>query len=160
MSQQTVEQTASSPCGRRASDVLMKIWEEREFSDLTIICNGSRFEVHKAVVCSQSPVLRAACGGNFKEAQSGEYKMIGDSKLIVEKALEYFYVGDYTGLSQDDDSACPEMSALQLHARVFALADKYDVQSLCDLSVEKYSSKLQDHFDVVEFLYSVPDVYI
>ncbi|PIG69589.1 hypothetical protein AARAC_002700, partial [Aspergillus arachidicola] len=104
--------------------------------------------------------LRAACGGNFKKAQSREYKIIDNSKLIVKKLLEYFYVGGYTGLSQDNNSACPEISALQLYTRVFALADKYDIQSLCDLSVEKYSSKLQDHFDVVEFLYSVPDVYI
>ncbi|KAL4863269.1 hypothetical protein BDV12DRAFT_206664 [Aspergillus spectabilis] len=35
------------------------------------------------------------------------------------------------------------MSALQLHARVFALADKYDVKD----------------FNVVEFLESIPDVY-
>jgi hypothetical protein len=47
--------------------------------------------------------------------------MINNSKLIVEKLLEYFYIADYTRLSQDDDSACPEMSALQLHARVFVL---------------------------------------
>jgi hypothetical protein len=85
--------------------------------------------------------------------------MIDDSEHIVEKLVQYFYVGDYTGLSEEDKNAYPEMSELQLHARVFALADKYDVQSLCDLSAEKYSSRLQDHVDVVEFLHSVPDVY-
>lgn len=37
-----------------------------EFTDVTIICNGTKFEVHKVIVCSQSSVFHAACTGNFK----------------------------------------------------------------------------------------------
>lgn len=41
---------------------------------------------------------------------------------------------------------------------VFTLADEYDVQSLCTLSAEKYFSRLQDDYDIAEFLHSVLDV--
>ncbi|PKX93485.1 uncharacterized protein P174DRAFT_490669, partial [Aspergillus novofumigatus IBT 16806] len=51
------------------------------------------------------------------------------------------------------------MSTLQLHARVFALADKHDVKGLCGLSAEKYFSRLEKDFNVVEFLKSILDVH-
>jgi hypothetical protein len=96
---------------------------------------------------------------SYQEAQSGMYEMTDDSTHIVDKLLQYFYTGDYTRLSEEDDSAYSHTSALQLHARVFALADKYDVKDLCVLSAEKYSSSLEKDFNVVEFLESIPDVY-
>lgn len=37
-----------------------------EFTDLALVCEGERINVHKVVVCSQSDVLYAACTGNFK----------------------------------------------------------------------------------------------
>jgi hypothetical protein len=87
------------------------------------------------------------------------YEMMDDPRHIVDKLLQYFYTGDYIEMSEEDDSAHSDMSALQLHARVFALADKYDVKDLCVLSAEKYSSRLEKDFNVVDFLESIPDVY-
>ena len=40
-----------------------------KYSDLTLTCNKVEFKVHKAIVCSQSPVLAAACDGDFKVRQ-------------------------------------------------------------------------------------------
>ena len=37
-----------------------------KYSDLVIKCQDEEFKVHKAIVCSQSPVLAAACDGEFK----------------------------------------------------------------------------------------------
>ena len=37
-----------------------------EYSDLTLICQGRQFKVHKVVVCTQSPVLAAAVRGPFR----------------------------------------------------------------------------------------------
>ena len=36
------------------------------FSDLTLVCESERFKVHRNIVCSQSPVLKAACTGQFQ----------------------------------------------------------------------------------------------
>jgi len=40
--------------------------ESGEFSDLKFVCNGQEFKVHKAVVCLQSPVIKAATQGRFE----------------------------------------------------------------------------------------------
>lgn len=32
-----------------------------EYSDLAIVCDDRRFLVHKIIICSESPVLRAMC---------------------------------------------------------------------------------------------------
>ena len=50
-------------------------------------------------------------------------------------------------------------SALQLHARVFVLADKYVVNSLLALCVKKYQRRLQSLCDLIEFIESIPEVY-
>ena len=35
------------------------------FADLTIRCGGRLFEVHRAIICRQSEVLKSALLGNF-----------------------------------------------------------------------------------------------
>ena len=48
--------------GLEGSSSLMK---SAKYSDLTLICNEVELRVHRAIVCSQSPVLSAACDGAF-----------------------------------------------------------------------------------------------
>jgi ribosomal protein L40E len=79
---------------------------------------------------------------------------------IITALLQYLYIGDYTSiLGKDGEKNDLNISTLQLHARVFALADKYAVQGLCDLVMAKYYSRLKDDFNTIEFLESIPDVY-
>jgi hypothetical protein len=40
------------------------------------------------------------------------YEISNDSTHIVDKLLQYFYTRDYTGLSEEDDSAYSHISAL------------------------------------------------
>ncbi|KAI0913842.1 hypothetical protein F4823DRAFT_575669 [Ustulina deusta] len=37
-----------------------------KYSDLTLVCNGQEFRVHKAIVCPQSPVIDSALKGRFE----------------------------------------------------------------------------------------------
>lgn len=37
-----------------------------KYSDLRIFCDGYQFQVHKAVLCSQSVVISAAVDGGFQ----------------------------------------------------------------------------------------------
>lgn len=83
-----------------------------------------------------------------------------DSLIIVNKMIDYFYRGDYHAAeaTQVDEQGGVDVSALQLHARIFALADKYAVDSLMHLSAAKYSNRLK-HSTILDFLQSIPDVY-
>ncbi|KAH8698535.1 hypothetical protein BGW36DRAFT_293635, partial [Talaromyces proteolyticus] len=131
---------------------ISKLTRLPDVSDLTIICENVKFDVHSALVYSQCAVLKTACTGNFK---SRIYEMKDESEIIVGKMIDFFYKADYDETSGDSKN---DMSALQLHARVFALADKYRVNDLKTLSASKYEANLRD-FKPAEFLGSIPDVY-
>ncbi|KAJ6003116.1 hypothetical protein N7451_005663 [Penicillium sp. IBT 35674x] len=153
---------------RMLSDISGRSRERGEFTDLKLVCDdGTTFDVHKLMLCSQSPVFRAA----LQEAAENTYHMLGESTPVVNKMLEYLYQGDYSedlneSLS-DDGSLSDEslktpvsaMSALQLHARLFALGDKYIIPELCDAAAAKYRDRIQKQFNAFEFLVSMPDVF-
>jgi hypothetical protein len=86
--------------------------------------------------------------------------MNGDSLPMVKKMVGYLYTADYSEEFTDSEGECiPTISSLQVHARMFALADKYDIQGLRVLSTTKYSCRLKRFSTSIEFLESVPDVY-
>lgn len=148
--------------------ILNKISECRErgdFTDFRIVCEGVDFYVHKIVLCSQSPVFRTACTGNFKEAADSTYQMTEETTIVVKKMLQYLYTGDYSEQIEDDSTVVPSevpqvsISGLQLHAQLFALGDKYSIPELCELAVDKYIYRTVCHFEPFDYLDSIPDVF-
>lgn len=49
-----------------AYSFISKLMGSDTYSDLTLVCEQETFKVHKAIVCSQSPVLAAAVDGHFE----------------------------------------------------------------------------------------------
>ena len=87
--------------------------------------------------------------------------MVDISYLELKKMVQFFY-----SMSYDDD--IPELteqetlspiSLLQLHARMFALGDRYDIPGLRDVAVKKYSSRCAVSWEPLEFIESLCDVY-
>lgn len=75
--------------------------------------------------------------------------------IELKKMVAFFYNLDY-------DNDLPEeadMSLLQLHVRMFALADQYDIPGLSVLAADKYSSRCVVTWRPMEVLTSIPDVY-
>ncbi|PTU19813.1 hypothetical protein P175DRAFT_0524143 [Aspergillus ochraceoroseus IBT 24754] len=98
--------------------------------------------------------------GPFKEASSGVYEMNDDPLPMVKNLVDYLYTLDYNENLRTLNQECPSpISGLQVHARMFALADKYDIKALQVLSSEKYSNMLESSSIGSEFLGSIPDVY-
>jgi len=118
-------------------------------------------------------VFRTACTGPFKvrnwcatcdqwltslqEASSNTYEMNENPLFAVSKMADYFNNGDYN-LAAIPVVEEQDLSFLRIHARVFALADKYVVDVLQSLSVAKFSDRLRDS-EIFEFLESIPGVY-
>jgi hypothetical protein len=75
--------------------------------------------------------------------------------LLLHKLVQFFYSIYY-------DEAIPEdsdVSVLQLHARMFALADKFEIIDLLSVPADKYSARCLTSWELSEFLSSIPDVY-
>ncbi|PIG84610.1 hypothetical protein AARAC_010919 [Aspergillus arachidicola] len=164
---------ASSTQIQRIVDKISKSREQGDYTDLKIVCDGVELNVHKIILCSQSPVFRAACAGNFKasvsygelESVESTYQMMDESIPVVKRMLDYLYTGDYSDFAGGSSTDAPaneplsSMSSLQLHAQLFTIGDKYCIPELCDAAAEKYSSRLIKDFDPIEYLDSIPDVF-
>ena len=77
------------------------------------------------------------------------------SHTELEKMVTFFYNADY----DDELPDGTEFSRLQLHIRMFALADKYDIPDLSIVAAKKYSSGCDTSWNPSEFLTSIRDVY-
>jgi len=87
---------------------------------------------------------------------------------MVRRMVEYFYTGDYTDCSastQDpskDKPGCSDeegLTALCIHARMFALADIYQVDRLQSLAASKYGKALEKRSNIHDLLDSISDIY-
>ncbi|KAH7091651.1 hypothetical protein FB567DRAFT_546358 [Paraphoma chrysanthemicola] len=91
----------SGPCKHTELVADMKqALETGKYSDLTIICHGRSWAVHKLIVCAQSDALEAASRFG-KEAAEGIIELPDDDPEIVEHMLQYMYERDYRLPSED-----------------------------------------------------------
>lgn len=83
--------------------------------------------------------------------------MTDESAPVVTKMLDYLSTGDYSEvfdeIATDKSTKLPplSMSALQLHAQLFTLGDKYSIPELCHIGAAKYSIRVLNRFDAVEY---------
>jgi hypothetical protein len=75
--------------------------------------------------------------------------------IELKKLVDFFYSSEYDDCLPED----ADVSLLQLHARMFALADQYDIPGLSNLAAEKYSSRCTASWTPLELLVSLQDVY-
>ncbi|KAJ2990351.1 hypothetical protein NUW58_g2997 [Xylaria curta] len=113
-----------------------------DYSDLTLVCEDQEFQVHKAIVCTQSPVVAAAMKGGYKEAQTNTFHIADFKPTTVKCMLDYMYTGKYEevppGCSDDNkgqDSTSKEISATWLyHGLVNCIADYFRLPGLASLA--------------------------
>lgn len=77
------------------------------------------------------------------------------SHTELKKLVAFFYDSDYDNELPDGT----ELSLFQLHTRMFALADQYDIPNLCVVAARKYFSQCDTSWKPMEFLASVRVVY-
>jgi speckle-type POZ protein len=86
--------------------------------------------------------------------------MVDISYTEVEKLVSFFYTGDYSDDIDDaKDKDMEGVSILQLHARMFAVGDRYDIPTLMEVANEKFSTRCKDDWKPEEFLATIKVVY-
>ncbi|ENH68019.1 hypothetical protein FOC1_g10002266 [Fusarium oxysporum f. sp. cubense race 1] len=193
------------------SKALVDLLKTGDYSDLVILCGKDQYCVHKAIICPRSHFFKAACDGEFKEAQTGTICLPDDDPVVVRMMIEYLYHDTYAppagaesdrsrqerGSStstnsvsvQSPSQASPNQSSstprpspapsptpphpprpsapqrpippanLHLHAKVYALGEKYGIQPLKALALRKFESEAQFHLHSDDFLQGIREAY-
>ncbi|KAF0315749.1 BTB/POZ domain-containing protein [Colletotrichum asianum] len=82
---------------------LSGLFLSERYADMTIICNGSTFKAHRAIVCPQSSFFDKAFSASFKEAASGTIDLPDNEPSIFRRLLQFLYTGNY------DDGVTPTL---------------------------------------------------
>ncbi|KJK73845.1 hypothetical protein H634G_10876 [Metarhizium anisopliae BRIP 53293] len=90
------------------NSTLVHMMESGEFSDLKFVCQGEEFQVHKAIVCGKSPVIKAAIQRGFKESHTNVIVLDSFQCSTVKRLVQFIYTGDYDDpeTPQADGNAC------------------------------------------------------
>ncbi|KAK5693756.1 hypothetical protein LTR17_025067 [Elasticomyces elasticus] len=114
------------------------------YSDLTIICGGQSFKVHKIVLQALSPVFRGMLGGEFKEASQKEITLEHDEPDILASMLHFFYNTEVLPAAAAATAAAQNTIKAEgaFLVQIYAIADKYDVPSLRTEAMSRLSLAL------------------
>lgn len=142
-------------------------------SDLTIKCEGREFKVHKAVVSIRSRVLTQACRNGFLESRTGVVEHIQYDADTVERMIKYIYTADYqlptlptiqvpnhmpgSNGAPDETAIIGTNAKLFIHARLYAIANYYDIPALRDLALRRFRALTQPLI-LEGFIYVVREV--
>lgn len=161
----------SRPTPSSSALKLSEVMKSGKYSDLTFVCDGDEFKVHKVIVCPQSDVLSAAVDGSFKEAKTGMIDMNTFKVEAVEHMVEFLYTGGYgTKCSCKVTSQCQhphvahrctcaqeERDVMKAdrgylhHVWVNAIADYYNIGPLAELTKANIKAAYPNRMDPAEW---------
>lgn len=169
------------------TDFTTRLHESEAFSDCKVICGPYHFNTHKTILCSQSEYfLKALKSGTFKgpwlmiygliltRAQEGETGVLTlkaisddaenkddscDDPEIVKLMIEFFYHFDYLRTPAPASTPATATSFLVEHARVFAMAIKYQIDGLRQLAAKKFKQTASVHWNHEDFAHAIHVVY-
>jgi hypothetical protein len=67
------------------------MFETGKYSDLTVVCHGKRYPVHRALLASRSAFFDGACRHPFQEAETGVIDLSEDDPEAVEHMVHCEY---------------------------------------------------------------------
>jgi hypothetical protein len=118
-----------------------KLYAEKEFVDLKILCNGKQFKCHKIVLSCQSEVFKTMIKNKSLTEKKTRIMKIeeNDISYVVMGRLLYFCYHDKV---KNDKMINPDL---------LLAADKYNIQGLLDECCKHFESKLslQNALDIL-----------
>ncbi|KAI5927026.1 hypothetical protein F4810DRAFT_706982 [Camillea tinctor] len=73
---------------------IVELWNSGDYSDFVLVCEGQRINAHKAIVCTQSPVLAACLRSGLKETQENAVD-VNFALSVCQQMVRFLYTGDY-----------------------------------------------------------------
>ena len=112
-----------------------------KYSDLTITTQARSYQAHKAIVCTQSKVLAAMSDSGFRETSTSTFLLEDDDPATVERMITFLYTDNYDdgnpAVTVTDAKPCVG-PILMANTLVYSIADKYDIQRLKVLAMDKF----------------------
>jgi len=109
---------------------LFLLFQRKDFADVIVMCGNKKFECHKVILSSRSPVFKAILTSNMKEQNMGTVEIKNMNPQVLEDLLSYIY----TSYAPNIDTLANEL---------FAAADQYQLEKLKELCEVKLCSNIQ-----------------
>jgi len=106
------------------------LYETKEYADVSITCRGKKFECHKNILASRSPVFKTMLDSDMKERHTGNVVIKDMDPEVLANLLSYIY----TGSAPDIETMAKEL---------FTAADQYQLMKLKELCEVKLSSSIK-----------------
>jgi len=136
---------------RRSQPLLQALWYKNpKLADITIIYGPKgekHFRAHCLILCNAIEWFMRA-SSNFSEATSPSITLFGDDSYAVDSMLEFAYCNDYTECLRGLQFWRDAKVLFVRHVRVFATADKYQIDELKDLALRNVEEVIRDHVNV------------
>ncbi|KAL8833635.1 MAG: hypothetical protein Q9170_004156 [Blastenia crenularia] len=146
--------------------------ESLKASDVMISCGDDTFQVHRAVVCPQSPFFKAALEAGFKESFTRTIKLEEESPLTIARLMSFLYMGSYGGVSSTQSNpfyvhqietkqqtAEQHHETLMLHSTMYACSVRYGVAALKEQALLKFKDLLLQRWPMHDLPALVAAVY-
>ena len=108
---------------------ITNLWIDKIFTDVTLECQGKKFEAHKLILAAASPVFKAMFKKGIKEHRDNYVNIKDIDSNVFEVFLRFLYSGKVDKL----DGMCLDL---------FAAADMYDVQSLRIICIQHMAKNI------------------
>ncbi|KAF2703730.1 hypothetical protein K504DRAFT_473736 [Pleomassaria siparia CBS 279.74] len=155
-----------------------ELFKSGDYSDLVLTCGNDTYKVHKNIVCTRAKFFAKAIKFPGKESEEGKIDLPEDEPEIVKLLVQYLYEAEpkakksaksltpqeeevqrlkSQGYSMIFPHTCKlefgncQADQLLTHAKMYEIADKYDVIGLKDLSGEKFRRACQSFWNDAHF---------
>ncbi|KAK2769932.1 hypothetical protein FQN53_005816 [Emmonsiellopsis sp. PD_33] len=136
-----------------------KLFNSQAHSDLTLYLGPSKFKFHAHyAILSARTCYFDKTKAQWKEGKTNEFHLTDECPHALYRMLEYIYKGDYATDTRSLDGTKDDPDLVK-HARVFLLADYFDVKGLRELCAQKFAKQAVWLWTTDQFIESIGEVY-